>query len=134
MRDVRLDAGLSGRALSAAAGWHEAKTSRIESAKQAPSDSDIRSWCQACGTPDEAVDLIAASRAADSMYMEWKRLHRTGMRRVHGASAALYERTRHFKGLTSLRDSPRIRFLIAAARFAAGHARIAGDARVIQRH
>src|SRR5271169_3011413 len=82
LRDLRLDAELTGRALSTAAGWHEAKTSRIESAKQAPSDSDIRTWCEICGVPDQAADFIAASRAADSMYTEWKRLHRTGMRRA----------------------------------------------------
>ena len=97
LRDLRLDAGLSGRALSVAAGWHEAKTSRIETAKQAPSDSDIRIWCQVCGVPDHAVDLIAASRAADGMYQEWKRLHRTGMRRLQETRGTLYERTRQFK-------------------------------------
>jgi transcriptional regulator with XRE-family HTH domain len=97
LRDIRLDSGLTGVAMSAAAGWHEAKTSRIETAKQAPSDSDIRTWCQACGVPYLAVDLIAASRAADSMYMEWKRLHRTGMRRLQETRGSLYERTRQFK-------------------------------------
>jgi Domain of unknown function (DUF5753)/Helix-turn-helix domain len=97
LRDLRLDAELSGRALSVAAGWHEAKTSRIETAKQAPSDSDIRIWCQVCEVPDQAVDLIAASRATDGMYQEWKRLHRTGMRRLQETRGTLYERTRQFK-------------------------------------
>ena len=97
LRDIRLDAGLTGRALSAAAGWHEAKTSRIESAKQAPSDSDIRIWCQVCQVSDHAVDLIAASRAADSMYQEWRRLNRTGLRRLQQTRGTLYERTRQFK-------------------------------------
>ena len=97
LRDLRLDAGLTARALSAAAGWHEAKTSRIESAKQAPSDTDIQAWCQACGTPSQAPDLIAASRAADSMYIEWRRLHRTGLRRTQQTRLPLYERTRVFK-------------------------------------
>ena len=97
LRDIRLDAGLTGRALSAAAGWHEAKTSRIESAKQAPSDSDIRIWCQVCQVPDHAVDLIAASRAAGSMYQEWRRLNRTGLRRLQETRGTLYERTRQFK-------------------------------------
>ena len=101
LRDFRLDAGLSGRALSVAAGWHEAKTSRIETAKQAPSDSDIRIWCQVCGIPDQAVDLIAASRATDGMYQEWKRLHRTGMRSLQETRGTLYERTRQFKVYTS---------------------------------
>ena len=97
LRDMRLDAGLSGRELSKAAGWHEAKTSRIELARQAPSDSDIRVWCEICRVPDQAVDLIAASRAADSMYQEWRRLHRTGMRRLQETRGTLYERTRLFK-------------------------------------
>ena len=97
LRDIRLDAGLSGRDLSRAAGWHEAKTSRIELAKQAPADSDIRTWCDVCRVPDQAADLIAASRAADSMYQEWRRLHRTGMRRLQEARGTLYERTRLFK-------------------------------------
>lgn len=97
LRDIRLDAGLSGRELSRAAGWHEAKTSRIELAKQAPADSDIRTWCDICHVPDQAADLIAASRAADSMYQEWRRLHRTGMRRLQEARGTLYERTRLFK-------------------------------------
>lgn len=97
LRDLRLDAELTGRALSTAAGWHEAKTSRIESAKQAPSDSDIRTWCEICGVPDQAADFIAASRAADSMYTEWKRLHRTGMRRAQDIRVPLYEKTRLFK-------------------------------------
>jgi len=97
LRDIRLDAGLTGRALSAAAGWHEAKTSRIESAKHAPSDSDIRIWCQVCQVPGLAVDLIAASRAADSMYQEWRRLNRTGLRRLQEQRGTLYERTRLFK-------------------------------------
>ena len=97
LRDLRLDAGLSGRALSNAAAWHEAKTSRIESAKQAPSGSDIRVWCEICGVADQAADLIAASRAADSMYVEWKRLHRSGMRRVQESRRTLYEKTKLFK-------------------------------------
>jgi transcriptional regulator with XRE-family HTH domain len=97
LREMRLDAGLSGRELSKAAGWHEAKTSRIELARQSPSDLDIQTWCGICHVPDQAVDLIAASRAADSMYQEWRRLHRTGMRRLQVSRATLYEKTRLFK-------------------------------------
>ncbi len=67
LRDVRLDARLTARALSAAAGWHEAKTSRIEAAKQAPSKDDIRTWCRVCGAERAVPDLIAASRSADSI-------------------------------------------------------------------
>src|ERR1700735_5085619 len=97
LREIRIDAGLTARALSAAAGWHEAKTSRIESAKQAPSHADIRVWWQVCDASDQTADLIAASRAADSMYIEWRRLHRAGLRRAQESARPLYERTRLFK-------------------------------------
>jgi hypothetical protein len=97
LREVRLDAGLTARALSAAAGWHEAKTSRIEHARTAPSDTDIRTWCEICDAADQMPDLIAASRAADSMWTEWRRLERPGLRRAQEAVVPLWERTRQFR-------------------------------------
>ena len=97
LRDLRLDAGLTGRALSAAAGWHPAKTSRIEAAKQAPSEADIRAWCRVCARraggsrPDRGVargrlDVrrVAAAQPA-------------GLRRAQESRLPLYERTRLFK-------------------------------------
>ncbi len=101
LRDIRLDAGMTARALSAAAGWHEAKTSRIESAKQAPSEADILEWCRVCGADREIPDLIAASRAADSMYVEWRRLNQGGLRRAQESRRPLYERTQFFKAYCS---------------------------------
>lgn len=67
LRELRLDAGLTKRAVAVAAGWHESKCSRIEHARTPPSDADIRVWCRICAVDDQAADLIAASRAADSM-------------------------------------------------------------------
>ncbi|MDA8369872.1 MAG: helix-turn-helix transcriptional regulator [Nocardiopsaceae bacterium] len=94
LREIRLDAGLTARALSAEAGWHESKASRIESAKQAPTDADIHMWCRVCGAADQDADLIAASRIADSMYVEWRRQNRTGLRRTQEARVPLFEQTR----------------------------------------
>ncbi|MCW2929377.1 MAG: helix-turn-helix domain protein [Actinomycetia bacterium] len=93
LRDIRLDARLSARALAAAVGWHESKVSRIESATRAPGEDDIRAWCQACNAERAVPDLIAASRAADSMYIEWRKLQLAGMRTTaklnHRRSGAL---------------------------------------------
>jgi hypothetical protein len=97
LRDLRRDAGMDGRALSAAAGWNPAKTSRIETAKQAPSEADIAVWCRICRAEREVPDLIAASRAADSMYVEHRRLNRGGMRRRQESVRPMYERTKLFK-------------------------------------
>ncbi|WP_217246152.1 helix-turn-helix transcriptional regulator [Streptomyces sp. AC602_WCS936] len=92
---LRKDAGLTGKELAARCGWHPAKTTRIQKGAAAPSDSDIRTWCSACGADDQADDLIATARAVDSMYMEWRRLHQGGMRKVQEDWLALHEQTRH---------------------------------------
>ncbi|KOV29856.1 XRE family transcriptional regulator [Streptomyces sp. XY431] len=94
---IRRDAGLSGLELAVRCGWHKSKSSRIARGLTVPSDSDIRAWCTACGSPEKASDLIAASRTAESMYTQWRDLHRDGMRRVHQKTLPLYQRTRKFK-------------------------------------
>lgn len=93
LRHMRLEAGLSAQDLSALAGWHPSKTSRIENARQALSDDDIRIWCRACRADQQAADLITASRGADAMYAEW-RLNLAGLRRLQERRVPLYERTR----------------------------------------
>ncbi|WP_342746262.1 DUF5753 domain-containing protein [Streptomyces pini] len=50
---------------------------------------------------DQAADIIAASRTADSMYLEWKRLQRTGLRRLQQSRIPLYQRTRLVRGYAS---------------------------------
>ncbi|MEU1817918.1 helix-turn-helix transcriptional regulator [Streptomyces roseifaciens] len=101
LRELRLDAGLTGRDVAARCGWHPAKSSRLENAKTGPSDDDIRAWCRACGAEDQAADLIAASHTAESMYVQWRRLQRTGLRRLQESYVPLYERTRHFRVYSS---------------------------------
>ncbi|NXY97937.1 helix-turn-helix transcriptional regulator [Streptomyces sp. BR123] len=97
LRELRLDAGLTMEGLADRCNWNKAKTSRIEASKTAPSDADIRAWCAACDADERAADLIAASRSADSMYVEWRRIQRTGLRRLQEASVPLYQRTKLFR-------------------------------------
>ncbi|MFD4756417.1 helix-turn-helix domain-containing protein [Streptomyces sp. NPDC058426] len=94
LQHLRKDAGLTGKELSARCGWHPAKTTRIQKGATPPSDADLRAWCAACGADDQAEDLIATARAVDSMYLEWRRLHRNGMRTVQENWYALHEQTR----------------------------------------
>lgn len=97
LKELRLDAGLTMERLADRCGWNKAKTSRVEAAKTVPSDADIRAWCAACGAEGQTVDLISASRSADSMYVEWRRMQRTGLRRLQEARVPLYERTKLFR-------------------------------------
>lgn len=94
LRALREAAGLPGHRLADRCGWHKSKVSRIENAKTRPSDDDIRAWCAACGAGREASDLIAASRAADSMYFRWQQAHREGMRRVQDEALQQYTEAR----------------------------------------
>ncbi len=94
LREIRLDAGLSSRELAGLTGFHFTKISRVEHGGQGLSDDGIRAWCAACGAEDQVPDLIAQSRAVESMYREWKRQARGGLRRLQETIGPLYERTR----------------------------------------
>lgn len=97
LREIRLDAGLTGRQLADLAGFHFTKISRVEHGAQGLSDADIRAWCSACGADDQIPGLIAQARAVDSMYREWKRQARSGLRRLQETIEPLYERTKLFR-------------------------------------
>lgn len=97
LRDLRKDAGLTVVELAVQCGWHHAKTSRIENARTPPSTTDIRLWCRTCSAPDQVADLIAASRHAESLYTEWRRRVRTGLRQLQDSYVQLYRSTRTFR-------------------------------------
>jgi transcriptional regulator with XRE-family HTH domain len=101
LREIRLEAGLSARQLATAAKWHESKTSRIEHGKTAPTDADLAAWCAACEVPDRLAELIAESRAVDSLWLDWRRMERTGLRQAQESVRELYERTRLFRFYSS---------------------------------
>ena len=95
--EIRQDAGLTGRALAGLCGWHEAKVSRIEHARTAPSADDIRLWCRHCGAEPETDNLLASLRSVADMFVEWRRMERTGLKRAQEAVLPLWERTRIFR-------------------------------------
>jgi transcriptional regulator with XRE-family HTH domain len=98
LRDLRKDAGLSGRALAAATGWHFTRVSKIENGVQGPTDLDIQTWCAACRAQDQVPDLIAQARAVQSMYMEFRRQSRAGVKQLMlVAGGPLYETTERFR-------------------------------------
>ncbi|MFJ8494553.1 helix-turn-helix domain-containing protein [Streptomyces sp. NPDC094038] len=97
LREMCKDAGLDGKGLAQACGWHPSKVSRISTAKTSPSVDDIRAWCQACGREDQTDDLIASLRAVEGMFVDWRRMERAGLRQAQEARLPLYERTRRFR-------------------------------------
>jgi transcriptional regulator with XRE-family HTH domain len=101
LRELRRDTGLTAKELAARVGWERTKVSKIEHATRPPSAADIRVWCQACGAEGDATDLIASLHAAEGMWIDWRRMERSGLRRAQEARLPLYERTRQFRAYSS---------------------------------
>ena len=97
LRELRLDAGLTARELARRAGWDRTKVSKIEHATRPPSADAIRIWCQVTGADEQAADLVASLRAAEGMWIEWRRMERTGLRLAQEGVLPLYEQTRQFR-------------------------------------
>lgn len=97
LREIRKEAGLTGRALAEIIGWHFTKVSRVENGGQTPSEAYIRAWCIACRAEDQVPDLIASARAIESMYVEWRRSARAGMKHLLQSGSPRYERTKLFR-------------------------------------
>jgi transcriptional regulator with XRE-family HTH domain len=92
LRDLRRDARLTGQRLADLAGWHSSKVSKIEHGKQAPSEDDVRVWCEHTGAPDQVAELIVAVRHIEAMWMEWRRVLGAGTRRRQNTSRLLETR------------------------------------------
>jgi transcriptional regulator with XRE-family HTH domain len=103
LRELRRDAGLTAIELAARAGWERTKVSKIEHATRPPSAEAIDTWCRLCGAEDEIPDLIASLRAAEGMWVEWRRMERSGLRHAQQARQPLYERTRQFRAYSCWR-------------------------------
>jgi transcriptional regulator with XRE-family HTH domain len=95
--DIRKDARVSGRQLAALAGWHFTKVSKIEHGRSMPSDADIELWCFHCGAESQIADLTAAARGIEKMYIELKRLLRSGTARYQQELLDEEARTRHLR-------------------------------------
>lgn len=97
LRDLRKDAALTGRQLADRAGWPNSKVSKIEYARQVPTETDIRVWCTQCHAEDELVDLIATVRGIEAMNVESRRMLRPGNRRRRTASTRIETETKLFR-------------------------------------
>ncbi|KUL47859.1 XRE family transcriptional regulator [Streptomyces sp. NRRL F-4489] len=101
LREMCKDAGLEGKQLAAACGWHPSRVSRIVNAKTSPTADDIRAWCRVCGQEEQTDDLIASLQAVEGMWIEWRRMERNGLRRAQESVQPLFERTRWFRAYSS---------------------------------
>ena len=74
LKQLRADAGLSGKALADRYGWAQSKVSRLETGRYQPTNDDIEKWCAACGAPDgTAAELIALLGDFRTGHRDWRR-------------------------------------------------------------
>jgi len=97
LRDLRRDAGMTGRQLAAECGWTPSKITKIEYGRQLPSEADIRDWCIACRLPSEIPDLVAAVRTINAQFVDWRRSLRFGTKSRQRANLEMYEKTTLFR-------------------------------------
>jgi transcriptional regulator with XRE-family HTH domain len=100
LREIRLAAGLTGRALAAGAGWHGvSKVSKIEHGIRPPSRDDVLAWARVCGTPAERIEeLLAEQQAMAGMWVSYQRLNRAGLRKAQESVRPAYERAALIRG------------------------------------
>ncbi|GAA2621878.1 helix-turn-helix transcriptional regulator [Actinomadura fulvescens] len=120
LREIRREAGLTGTELARRAGRHQTKVSKLEHAITLPDADDLRAWCVHCDVADQYPELLAKLIATETMWTDWRRLERAGLRQANEAVVPLWERTRHFRIYSSwlvpgpLQAEPYIRALLAS--------------------
>jgi transcriptional regulator with XRE-family HTH domain len=80
LRELRRDADLTGYVLAERLRWPQSKVSKIETGRQTPTESDIRAWAEATGRGDVADELVATVQTLETMYADWRRQLRGGLR------------------------------------------------------
>jgi transcriptional regulator with XRE-family HTH domain len=101
LREVRLRAGLSGKDLSRLSGWQASKVSRLETARQLPTEPDVLRWSEVCGAGAAGRDeLLALREAATGAHRAWQHRARQGLPAVQADYNDLVARShsvRHFE-------------------------------------
>jgi transcriptional regulator with XRE-family HTH domain len=73
-RQLRKDAGLTGKQLAERLGWSQPKVSRIERGQRTPSEEDLQAFAQVVGATAEVTDeLLTRVRTVHSVHAAWRR-------------------------------------------------------------
>jgi hypothetical protein len=70
------------------------KVSKLENARQTPSDDDIRAWTRATSHESENESLLASLHTLEVQHAEWQRILRTGLRPHQNELAQWDQKTR----------------------------------------
>jgi transcriptional regulator with XRE-family HTH domain len=123
LRELRKQAGLTGKQLAESLSWPASKISKLENSRQTPTDGDLRAWATVTGSEAEADSLLAALHTLELQHAEWNRLLKSGLRahqttlRTHDEKVKLYRavETSIIHGLMQTPEYAREIFIRAAA-------------------
>jgi transcriptional regulator with XRE-family HTH domain len=97
LRELRQQAGLTGTQLAESLSWPQSKVSKIETARQTPSDDDIRAWVRTTGREVQTDELLTALHALEAQHAEWQRVLRPGLQAHQRKLSELDAKTRLFR-------------------------------------
>lgn len=99
LRELRRQAGLSGKELAEWLGWPPSKVSKLELGQQTPTAQVIRAWAGATGAPAaDAEELLASLTTLETHYQEYRRVLRAGTARRQKQLMELDAETKLFRG------------------------------------
>lgn len=114
LRELRQQAGLSGKELAELLSWVGSKVSKIENGRQTPTNRDIRTWTGATNTEDQTESLLAALHNLELQHVEWQRLLKAGMKSHQLSLSRQDEKTKLFR----IFDSSVVPGLVQTAEYA----------------
>ena len=97
LRELRQRAGLTGTQLAESLSWPQSKVSKLETARQTPSEDDIRAWARTTGSESQTDELLIALRTLEAQHAEWQRVLSPGLQVHQTTLAKLDAKTRLFR-------------------------------------
>lgn len=79
LRELRQQAGLTGKQVAESLAWPASKVSKLENARQTPTDRDILDWTRATSSEGETEALLASLHTLEVQHAEWRRVLKVGM-------------------------------------------------------
>ncbi|MFE2634936.1 helix-turn-helix domain-containing protein [Streptomyces scopuliridis] len=122
LRELRRQAGMTGKQLAETLSWAPSKVSKLENGRQTPTDGDIHGWTQVTGSQGEAAALLASLHTLEVQHSEWQRQLKSGLASHQRELADLDVQTKFFRvfeatvipGLLQTGEYARARFVQGA--------------------
>jgi transcriptional regulator with XRE-family HTH domain len=97
LRKLREEAGLTGVQLAESLSWAQSKVSKLETARQTPTEEDIRAWTDATGTESHTKSLLTSLHTLEAQHAQWQRVFQPGLQPHQNEIAELDAKTRLFR-------------------------------------